>query len=155
MMRSAGLEPLVDYPGAMDPWLSRCEGCGKESSPTYSNVRTGHGCKFCATHGFDFSKPAYVYVLTHPEFNAHKVGIGGAQGVRLVVLGRRGWMLYKKRTFTSGDEAFAVEQEVLTILRNELGIPPYLDRSTGEGHTETLSADAISLDALWKLVSDA
>src|SRR5581483_5083465 len=41
LMRSAGLEPLVDYPGATRPWRSRCLACDKEVTPRYANVAGG------------------------------------------------------------------------------------------------------------------
>ncbi|WP_157495483.1 hypothetical protein [Kutzneria sp. 744] len=48
VLRAAGLQPLVDYPGANAQWLCRCEKCGKEVSPSYNSVRDGHGCRYCA-----------------------------------------------------------------------------------------------------------
>ena len=49
VMRAAGVEPLEPYPGAGEPWMCRCKGCGQEVSPRYTDVRCGHaGCKWCA-----------------------------------------------------------------------------------------------------------
>jgi len=49
VMRDAGVDPLEIYPGNRRPWRSRCRTCGKEVSPTYSNVRKGQGaCGYCA-----------------------------------------------------------------------------------------------------------
>lgn len=48
LMISENLEPLVDYPGALRPWLSRCLLCGHIGSPCYSKVRMrGHQCWSC------------------------------------------------------------------------------------------------------------
>jgi hypothetical protein len=48
LMISANLEPLVDYPGGLRPWLSRCLLCGHVGSPCYSKVRMrGHQCWSC------------------------------------------------------------------------------------------------------------
>lgn len=48
VMRAAGLEPLVPYPGANPPWLCRCTTCGSEGSPSYSYVAShGKGCAPC------------------------------------------------------------------------------------------------------------
>lgn len=47
LMRAAGFIPLMDYPGAGKPWLCRCAKCNRNSSPTYSNVRGGSGCRHC------------------------------------------------------------------------------------------------------------
>ncbi|MFH8350169.1 hypothetical protein [Streptomyces sp. NPDC018045] len=48
-MYAAGLTPLVPCPGAYEPWLCRCSRCGRETSPTYRQVRDdGVGCA-CGT----------------------------------------------------------------------------------------------------------
>lgn len=48
LMVAAGLEPLVEFPGALRPWLSRCATCGHIGSPCYSKVKMrGHQCWSC------------------------------------------------------------------------------------------------------------
>lgn len=48
VMRGAGLEPLVAYPGAREPWRCRCTTCGYEVAPRYNNVQQrGTGCGRC------------------------------------------------------------------------------------------------------------
>ena len=48
VMLDAGLEPLVEYPGGLRPWLSRCMICGYMGSPCYSKVKIrGHQCYSC------------------------------------------------------------------------------------------------------------
>ena len=39
VMRGLGAEPLASYPGAHTPWRCRCNKCGNEITPTYSNAR--------------------------------------------------------------------------------------------------------------------
>ncbi len=47
-MVSAGLKPLVPYPGVNAPWRSLCLTCNKEVSPTLSRIRTSNGgCRYC------------------------------------------------------------------------------------------------------------
>lgn len=47
-MSEADLEPLVDYPGSLQPWLCRCMRCGHVGNPTYAKVRLrGHQCWSC------------------------------------------------------------------------------------------------------------
>lgn len=46
-MMSAGLEPLVDYPGRNSPWPCRCNRCRQVVSPRYGAVRNGAGCRYC------------------------------------------------------------------------------------------------------------
>lgn len=49
-MRSAGVEPLVPYPGAHTGWKSRCLTCGEIGAPWYDSVvnRGLGGCNSCA-----------------------------------------------------------------------------------------------------------
>jgi hypothetical protein len=47
VMRAAHLEPLTEYPGAHDPWLSRCSRCGQLVTPGYTAVQRGTGCRYC------------------------------------------------------------------------------------------------------------
>jgi hypothetical protein len=57
------LKPLVEYPGAGKPWKSIHTICGKEVSPTYSNIRSGHsGCKFCVGNILDEEKARSVFI---------------------------------------------------------------------------------------------
>ncbi|MFF4652569.1 hypothetical protein [Streptomyces sp. NPDC001380] len=51
VVRAAGFEPLEPYPGSGRPWRCRCRACGKESTPTYGNVRGGTGCRHCRNKG--------------------------------------------------------------------------------------------------------
>jgi predicted GIY-YIG superfamily endonuclease len=47
-MSEADLEPLVAYPGSLQPWLCRCTRCGHVGTPTYAKVRSrGHQCWSC------------------------------------------------------------------------------------------------------------
>lgn len=48
VMIAAGLEPLVEFPGALRPWLCRCQHCGHIGSPCYSKVKMrGPQCWSC------------------------------------------------------------------------------------------------------------
>ncbi|WP_307058418.1 hypothetical protein [Streptomyces achromogenes] len=48
LMTEADLEPLVGYPGSMQPWLCRCMRCSHIGTPTYAKVRArGHQCWSC------------------------------------------------------------------------------------------------------------
>jgi recombinational DNA repair protein (RecF pathway) len=49
LMRKAGLEPQVPYPGANAPWRCTCQKCGREVTPSYGSIRSGQGgCIWCA-----------------------------------------------------------------------------------------------------------
>jgi recombinational DNA repair protein (RecF pathway) len=48
VMKKAKLIPLEEFPGAKKPWKCECLSCKLEVSPTFSSVKRGGGCKFCA-----------------------------------------------------------------------------------------------------------
>ncbi|MEV5598935.1 helix-turn-helix transcriptional regulator [Streptomyces sp. NPDC052496] len=47
MMLEAGLVALEPYPGFLEPWSARCQGCGAVSRFRLSNVKAGLGCRIC------------------------------------------------------------------------------------------------------------
>lgn len=79
-MRAAGLEPLEPCATSVTAWRCRCTTCGNEVSPTLMKIRAGGGCKFCATHGINLAGPSKVYVITHQEWKAVKIGTTAAPG---------------------------------------------------------------------------
>ncbi|MFF3576963.1 hypothetical protein [Streptomyces mirabilis] len=70
-------------------------------------------------HGVDLAGPSNVYVITHQEWNAVKIGIGACTGYtsRLTQHERQGWQLYQVRDYPTGAAAQDVEQAVLGRLR--------------------------------------
>lgn len=154
-MLAANLQPLDPYGKALAPWRCRCLTCGREVTPSLVNVRRGQGgCMWCAPKGMDFSAPGFVYLVTHPKLGAHKVGIRSAGADRLEEHARRGWRLHKERYFEITYHALRVEQAILRWWRAELRLPAHLtaEEMPQWGHTETVSADAVSLPDVWSKV---
>ncbi|MCT9084829.1 hypothetical protein N4G65_51170, partial [Streptomyces fulvoviolaceus] len=127
IMRDAELEPLEPYATSVTAWRCRCTTCGNEVSPTLMKIRTGGGCRFCATHGIDLAGPSKVYVITHREWQAIKIGIGACTGYtsRLIQHERQGWHLHQAREHATGAAAYDVEQAVLGRLY-QAGLTPFL-----------------------------
>jgi hypothetical protein len=48
LMKKSGFKTLVPYPGGNKPWKSECAKCKRVTSPSYTNVSKGIGCKYCA-----------------------------------------------------------------------------------------------------------
>ncbi len=48
LMKRKGFIPQVPYPGGNKPWKSKCNTCNRISSPNFSAVKDGSGCKYCA-----------------------------------------------------------------------------------------------------------
>jgi len=153
-MLKSNLKPLVPYPGSGVPWKCVCLKCKNEVTPRYSTVRVRiGGCKYCATHGFDFSKGGILYVITNELLGAHKIGITNeaAKEKRLKKHEAEGWLTYRTLFFENGNDAFEIEQQILTWWRTELGLPMYLSSAEMPqgGHTETVDSNEIDLMAIW------
>ena len=157
VMNGAGLKPLTPYPGGNKKWECECLKCQRKVFPRYSTIKYGiGGCKYCATHGYDFNKPGAIYLITNPELNAHKIGITNLDSAdqRLKKHSKLGWQTYKVENIQDGNVAFDVEQEILSWWRNELSLPPYLSAAEMKqgGHTETISSDDLDLPVIWNMV---
>jgi hypothetical protein len=157
LANKCGFTPLVPYPGANTPWECVCNVCGKASKPRYTTMQQGGSqCKYCATGGFDFNEPAIVYLITHQEFNAHKIGVAGAttQNERLKHHSKQGWKVHKHTEFELGSDAFEVERKVLQWLRYERNLQPFLsaEQMPQAGWTETVDGNEIDLPTIWKKV---
>lgn len=157
IMRSAGIHPLVSYPGASSPWRCRCGTCGRTISPTLGTVRRGGRCRFCATKGINLKAPCLVYLITHLTLGAHKIGIGAPSGYRLRKHRREGWEVYRTKRCATGAKAFDIEQRVLEWLRIDLGLPPALSKAEmpQAGYTETVASSAVELPDVWAIVEKA
>lgn len=157
--KSRGLT-LVDrnYRGVQYKHQTLCDVCGHQWESTPSHISLGSGCPNCAKGGIKPKLPGYVYLITHSELNAHKVGIANTAKTkladRLYHHSRQGWILVKKWDFIESHNIQTIEKQVFRILRKEMDIPPYLakDDMPFGGWTETLSADAISITSLSKLI---
>ena len=151
------LKPLVVYKTTDTKWKSECMKCGRIVYPTHHMVaqRSG-GCKYCATLGLDFTLPAYIYLITHEELGAHKIGISGvhAKEDRLNDHAKSGWKLYKRKNFESAEQAYDIEQEVIRWLREDRELPPFLslNEMPQRGWTETVDASEIDLPTVWAKV---
>lgn len=162
-MISKGYKPLGPFLGSHKSWESIHVLCGNIVTPEYSSIKSGNGgCKYCAEYGFQYSKPAYLYLITNEALNAHKIGIANPAKIkksdRLHRYRYNGWSVIKVWNFPNGKVAEEIENELLLHLRVNLGLPPYLtaeDMGGHKGHTETVSADSISLLELEKAIVNA
>ncbi|MGW0883418.1 hypothetical protein [Streptomyces sp. NPDC002671] len=119
-------------------------------------IRAGGGCKSCATHGIDLAGPSNVYVITHQEWNAVKIGIGVCTGYtsRLTQRERQGWQLYQVRDYPTDAAAPDVEQAVLGRLR-EAGLARFLTCDImPNGWTESCSAERVTAAEIWVMVEE-
>ncbi len=162
LMKELGLKPLVKFPGSNNPWKSQCMKCGTEVRPRYSDLRSGQGgCSNCADYGLNYSDKGYIYVITHEEMRAHKVGIANsyksrAYDDRMYKHQKAGWKFYKKKEFKTLQQAYAVEQKVIQWLREEVGLSFHLSSTQMPqgGWTETVDSDEIDCATIWKKIEE-
>ena len=150
-VKSRGFEPLSEFPGTTFGWRMRHNDCGKEVSPRYASLRIGGGCKFCAESSFNYEAPATLYLITHEEKCAHKIGIGNSDKNRIKQHQSHGWKVYKTFDFPVGEDAYRIEQDVLSWMLDEFGLMPYLSKEDMPqgGYTETVDASEIDLPTIW------
>ena len=157
LFESRGFVPLEPYENSHKPWKCRHLACGKEISPRYADVaHSNGGCKFCATKGIDLTSPAHIYLVTNELLGAHKIGISGENSRRILVHKRNGWDLWDKLLLPTGEAAYSIEQEILSWLREDLELPPYLSSEVMPqgGWSETCDSQEILLPTIWGKVEE-
>jgi hypothetical protein len=158
MYKSRGFKPLKTFINVRTPIKSIHLVCGKKVSPTYGSLRSGSGCKYCSIGGINLLAPAYLYLITHNSLNSHKIGIGGIDSSmdRLEKHKKQGWKTYRQLDLDTAEEAYEIEQAVLTWLRYDLGLQQYLlsEQIPQGGHTETVDASEIDLPTIWVKVEE-
>lgn len=157
VMLNAGLTPLEKYKRADTGWRCICNKCKKIVMPRYSAIRSGQGgCKYCTDKGLDYNAPAFLYLMTHGEFGAHKIGIGNYKTRlnRIDEHKKMGWVLIENLDFSTGEGAYQCEQAILLWLQEVKKLRPYLSESDmpQRGWTETFDASEIDLPTIWAKV---
>ncbi len=147
VMREAKLAPLEPYPGSLLPWRCECLTCGNRPSPSYSSVKDGKRCIYCFPGGVDYKLPGLLYLISHEDFEAGKVGIQTYSSKRLQKHIKNGWSISQLWLGPTGRAVHSIEQEVKSKLRLEFGAESTL--ATGDmpagGHTETFLLSEVSL----------
>jgi hypothetical protein len=162
LMMELKLKPLVKYPGGKNPWKCRCLKCGNIVYPHYGDLTQGQGgCSNCADYGLNYTDKGYIYLITHPILNSHKIGIANSYKSRdlddrMYKHKKQGWHLYKTKNFVKLRNAFLVEQEIIKWLRVEVGLPIFLsdNQMPQGGWTETVDASEVDLPTIWAKVEE-
>jgi hypothetical protein len=135
VMRASGLEPLVAYPGANEPWPAQCITCGQIVSPHLTTVRAGGGCVWCARRRVDAK--AAVEVMRSAGFEPQEPypGAGAKWRCLCSVCGRESTPRYS--TVTKGHRcAWCAGQRVDAVVARDLmlasGMEPLVDFPGGK-----------------------
>jgi hypothetical protein len=154
--KTRGFKPLEPFVNARTPMKSLHLVCGNVVYPTWGSLRNSGGCKYCSTSVVNLLSPAYFYLITNKDLNAHKVGISGygATVNRLERHKKLGWEVFAVLDLDTGELAYELEEKILDWLRNDLGLNQYLlsEQMPQGGHTETIDATEIDLSSIWEKV---
>jgi hypothetical protein len=119
-------------------------------------VQQGNGgCRWCRNSGFKAAAAAVIYLITHQDYHAAKIGITDLSGVRLRRHRAHGWHLLAEER-VPGVLALEIEEDILNWWRSELGLPPYLSshHMPVGGWTETVDVEEIDLAATARRIHD-
>lgn len=155
--KSRGYRPTEPFINARTPIKAIHAVCGKEVKVSWSLIRSGGNCRYCAGWR-NLLAPAYFYLITSNDLGAHKVGVSSfdASDNRIDRHVKNGWQKYAILEIETGEQAYELEARVLDWLRSDLQLPHYLvpELMPQGGYTETVNADEISLAAIWAKVQE-
>ena len=161
IMKEAGYVPQSKFESGTAKWKSIHKSCGNVVNPTFKQIKNGiGGCRYCAKWGFNYNEIANIYLITHPLLLSHKIGISNPSvklyDDRISRHKKNGWEVHRIWTLPNGKIAEEIETKVLKILRNDFKLLPFLSKKDmpHDGHTETFSADGISLIKAEKIVKE-
>ncbi|WP_148664070.1 zinc-ribbon domain-containing protein [Aurantimicrobium minutum] len=144
----AEIEWLEQPIKARSKYLARCLNCNLTWKTTPTQIKSGSSCPACAETGFNDGQPGLFYfVERNNDFGraARKIGITNisASKGRLRLWEKQGFQLKKQVVHHNGSVVHELERRVLFWLRNDLMLPPYLDKEEMPkgGETETFSPD--------------
>jgi hypothetical protein len=144
--RAAKLEPLEPYSSISTPWKCRCLQCGNLVTPSVSALKAGSGgCIYCSRANIERTPGSILYLIQHTDWMAYKIGVGNLN--RLESHKKKGWKIVKTWQADTVQNAYKSERLVLVHVREELGLPQYMDKSLMPqgGFTETFSGADLSV----------
>lgn len=149
------LEPLDGATRRERPQRAvRCLRCGHEWEAYLQNLSRGVACPVCAESGFQYEKPAFVYLLVKPEGVA-QIGITGegrAQAARMARHRRNHYSPAAEWHFAVGHDARNVEKETIRRWREEDDLLPAAPEGE-EGWTETVHTDSLPLEEVIRRIN--
>lgn len=157
LFRVRGYKPLEPFRNARTPIRAIHRVCGKEVKISWSFVRVGGNCRYCVGWR-NLLAPAYVYLMTSRELNAHKIGVSGVDvsDNRIERHIKNGWEEFAVLNVETGEIAYEIEARVLDWLRLDMQLPPYLipELMPQGGYSETVDSSEIELNAIWAKVEE-
>jgi hypothetical protein len=156
-MKLRGFRPLEPFVNARSPLKAVHTVCGNELKVSWSYIKSGGNCRYCVGWR-NLLAPAYLYLISNKELNAHKIGVSSfdASDNRVERHVKNGWEKFAILDLPNGDEAYELEGKILDWLRNDLMLPIYLvpELMPQGGYTETVDATEIDVEEIWAKVKE-
>jgi formylmethanofuran dehydrogenase subunit E len=149
MFASRGATMVGKYTNKDKPVEGVCNACGATVWPTYGSMRNGQGaCTGCAPHGFDSTKPGYLYLMAGDSDGLPWLKVGITNNDPADRAKEVGGTIIDSVLYENGAEAYRDEQELLGQLGDlrGTGIP-----QGGDGYTESWSAWLMTVTTLTEL----
>jgi hypothetical protein len=111
----------------------------------------GSGCPSCSITGFDPNKDGWIYLLEHPEWGLHQIGISNVIEKRLRTHQNLGWEVIDLRGPLQGDVTYEWEQSILKTLKSE---GANFEHNFGKftGYTESWVKSSYSVEKIFTLM---
>lgn len=132
--------------------------CGALLSPIIQEVKVGSNCQECGRYRFFKEESAYLYLLTNPKLNLHKIGFGVVKNKirKIEAYCQDGWQAYGIWHTVDKKAPLRVEREIFKAVK----VVASAAASNGadpmgkwiEGWASSISASAISLPAIVKII---
>lgn len=126
---------------------------GHEWKTSPGHRTDGTGCPSCATSGFDYNSPSWLYFIRHDEWKMLQIGITNFPEQRLFRHKKNGWELIELRGPMDGMVAHEWEAAILRML-NAKGADLSNATIAGkfDGYSEAWSESAFEIKSIQELM---
>ena len=136
-----GWDPTTTHSGAHAKKRWVCSEGHKWVATVKDRTGDGNCCPFCADHGFNRDKDAWIYLMERP--GEQQIGITNDLETRIKTHQGRGWNLIETVGPIYGDIAFQTERNFKEWLKQEIG--------TVKGTTENWVTSSMEIRSLAEL----
>lgn len=148
-----GWDPKTVFAGSGRLFSWKCnEGHVWKTNP--GNRTTNQtGCPSCSVGGFDPNKQGWLYLLVHPDWELHQIGISNVLDERLKTHKNHGWAVLDTRGPLQGDVTYQWEQSIIRTLK-KAGAIFDAEKVAGKysGYSESWRKDSYPIEKITDLM---
>ena len=126
---------------------------GHEWRTSISQRSGGTNCPSCSMHGFSRADDAWMYLVTHDQWQMQQIGITNNPEQRIATHTQNGWDLIDVRGPMLGDLAASLERDALEALRRRgAKIGARGDKVRFDGYTEAWPSASLRAESLAQIL---